>query len=279
MNTGENEMGLRKIIDLTRMISIIILLIHFYYFFYCAFEEWKLTYEITDRIIGNIRQTGLFKYFNKSKLFALLFLLISLIGAKGKKNETVAPVDNKYEYAEKDDQVKERKDLFEKIIKGDDLDIDKYNDFELIQDGRSGDSAMLKYKEKFSLKKLISKAGKNYIFEAGKLIGGQLKLEPNELKERKTDIWIPSAITIENVITVNVPDGYTVDGLQDLNMNIDNPSGTFISTAVANGNKLTISTRKIYKNTFDKKEAWPNYIAFLEPAYKLSQAKVVLKKK
>ena len=76
-----------------------------------------------------------------------------------------------------------------------------------------------------------------------------------------------------------MPDGYTVDGLQDLNMNIDNPSGTFISTAVANGNKLTISTRKIYKNTFDKKEAWPNYIAFLEPAYKLSQAKVVLKKK
>jgi hypothetical protein len=198
---------------------------------------------------------------------------------KGKKGDVAAPANNKYEYAEKDDQVKERKDLFEKIIKEDDLDVDKYNDFELIQDGRSGDSAMLKYKEKYSLKKLISKAGKNYLFEAGKLIGGQLKLEPNELKERKTDIWIPSAITIENIITINVPDGYSVDGLQDLNLNIDNPSGTFISTAVANGNKLTISTRKIYKNTFDKKEAWPNYVAFLEPAYKLSQAKVVLKKK
>jgi hypothetical protein len=198
---------------------------------------------------------------------------------KGKKNETVTPVNNKYEYAEKDDQVKERKDLFEKIIKGDDLDIDKYNDFELLQDGRSGDSAMLKYKEKFSLKKLISKAGKNYIFEAGKLIGGQLKLEPNELKERKTDIWIPSAITIEYTITVNVPEGYTVDGLQDLNMNIDNASGTFISTTAVTGNKLLITTKKVYKNTFDKKEAWPNYIAFLEPAYKLSQAKVVLKKK
>jgi hypothetical protein len=138
---------------------------------------------------------------------------------------------------------------------------------------------MLKYREKFSLKKLISKAGKNYIFEAGKLIGGQLKLEPSELKERKTDIWIPSAITIENTITVNVPEGYTVDGLQDLNMNIDNASGTFISTTSVTGNKLLITTKKVYKNTFDKKEVWPNYIAFLEPAYKLSQAKVVLKKK
>jgi hypothetical protein len=198
---------------------------------------------------------------------------------KGKKNETPAPVNNKYEYADKEDQVKERKTLFEKILKGDELDVDKYTDFELLQDGRTGDSAMLRYKEKFSLKKLISKAGKNYIFEAGKLIGGQLKLEPNELKERQTDIWIPSALTIENSITINIPEGYSVDGLQDLNMNIDNSSGTFISAANVTGNKLLITTKKVYKNTFDKKEAWPNYIAFLEPAYKLSQAKVVLKKK
>jgi hypothetical protein len=198
---------------------------------------------------------------------------------KAKKNETIAPVNNKYEYADKDDQIKERKELFEKLVKRDELDVDQYIDFELLQDGRTGDSAVLRYKEKFSLKKLISKAGRNYIFEAGKLIGGQLKLEPNELKLRKTDIWIPSAITIENTITVNIPEGYSIDGLQDLNMNIDNPSGAFISTTSVVDNKLLISTKKVYKNNFDKKEAWPNYIAFLEPAYKLSQAKVVLKKK
>ncbi|MBK8494763.1 MAG: hypothetical protein IPL50_06880 [Chitinophagaceae bacterium] len=159
------------------------------------------------------------------------------------------------------------------------MDVDTYTDFELLQTGRDGDSAMLQFKEKFSLKKLISKAGKNYIFEVGKLIGGQLKLEPHEMKERQTDIYIPSAVTIDNSITVMIPEGYAVDGLQDLNMNIDNSSGTFISTASVSENKLIITTKKVYKNTFDKKEAWPNYIAFLEPAYKLSQAKVVLKKK
>ena len=198
---------------------------------------------------------------------------------RGKKNEPAPQANNKYEYADKEEQEKERKELFEKVLKSDDMDVDKYTDFELIQDGRTGDSAQLKYKEKFSLKKLISKAGKNYIFEAGKLIGGQLKLEPNEMKERQTDIFVPSAVTIENNITVIIPEGYTIDGLQDLNMNIDNASGTFISTAAVNGGTLVISTKKVYKNIFDKKEAWPNYIAFLEPAYKLSQAKVVLKKK
>ncbi len=87
MNTGENEMGLRKIIDLTRMISIVLLIIHFYYYCYGAFDAWKLTYEITDGILSNIRQTGLFSNFHKSKLFALLFLVISLIGARGRKTE------------------------------------------------------------------------------------------------------------------------------------------------------------------------------------------------
>ena len=34
MNTGENEQGLRKIIDMTRLISIVLLALHFYYYCY-----------------------------------------------------------------------------------------------------------------------------------------------------------------------------------------------------------------------------------------------------
>jgi hypothetical protein len=60
---------------------------------------------------------------------------------------------------------------------------------------------------------------------------------------------------------------------------VDNESGAFISTAKTEGDKLIISTRKVYKRNFDKKELWPNYVAFLEAGYKFSQAKVVLKKK
>lgn len=84
--TGENEMGLRKIIDMTRMISIVILLIHFYYYCYGAFEEWGLTHTITDRLLLNFSHSGLFSSFNVSKLVALLFLAVSLVGARGRKN-------------------------------------------------------------------------------------------------------------------------------------------------------------------------------------------------
>ncbi len=87
MNTGENEQGLRTIIDLTRMISIIILLLHFYYYCYNAFAEWQLTTIITDRLLQNIFATGLFSNFTKSKLITFGFLIISLLGARGRKDE------------------------------------------------------------------------------------------------------------------------------------------------------------------------------------------------
>ncbi|WP_293299941.1 conjugal transfer protein MobC [Pedobacter sp. UBA4863] len=87
MQTGENTEALRKILDMTRLIAIIILGIHYYYYCYQAFLDWELTIELTDRLLGNIQRTGLFSSFIKSKLIALLFLSISLIGAKGRKDE------------------------------------------------------------------------------------------------------------------------------------------------------------------------------------------------
>lgn len=87
MNTGENEQGLRKILDMTRLISIVILALHFYYYCYRAFEGWGLVSILSDRLLGNIKRTGLFNQFVISKLIALVFLCISLLGAKGKKEE------------------------------------------------------------------------------------------------------------------------------------------------------------------------------------------------
>lgn len=87
IHTGENEQALRKILDMTRLISIILLAIHFYYYCYAAFREWHLVREFSNTILENILKTGLFSSLNKSKLFAVGFLIISLIGAKGRKDE------------------------------------------------------------------------------------------------------------------------------------------------------------------------------------------------
>ncbi len=87
MQTGENEQALRKILDMTRFMSIIVLLLHFYYYCYAAFHEWGWSSEFSDRLLDNIRSTGLFKDFLNSKLISLSLLVISLLGARGRKNE------------------------------------------------------------------------------------------------------------------------------------------------------------------------------------------------
>lgn len=91
MNTGENEQALRKILDMTRLISIMLLVIHFYYYGYAVFSGFGMVSKFSDRILENIYKAGLFAYFHKSKLLALLFVCISLLGAKGRKNEKLKP--------------------------------------------------------------------------------------------------------------------------------------------------------------------------------------------
>jgi len=87
MNTGENEQGLKKILDMTRFMSMVILALHFYYCCYKTFEYWNLTSAITDRLLYNISLTGLFKSFTTAKIMSLCLLAISLLGARGKKEE------------------------------------------------------------------------------------------------------------------------------------------------------------------------------------------------
>ena len=87
--TGENEQGLRKIVDLTRFASIFILLLHFYYYCYAAFAQWKIKSTITDRLMTNIMHTGLFNSQYTSRFSAIGLLVISLLGAQGKKDEKI----------------------------------------------------------------------------------------------------------------------------------------------------------------------------------------------
>ncbi len=186
--------------------------------------------------------------------------------------------ENKYTDADKEDRLKRQKEYLQERIEKDGLEVNKYDNFELLQDGRFDETPSLSFKENYSLKKVVNKAGRNYLLDLGKMIGSQIKLDEEEMKKRQNDIWLAYARSIGNSISLEIPKGYIVEGYQDLNMNVENESGSFVSTAKVEGDKLVVTTKKIYKKNFDKKELWPNYVAFLEAGYNFSQAKVVLKK-
>lgn len=57
---------------MTRLISIVILVLHFYYYCYGTFYLWGLSSGFSDRLLRNITDTGLFDHFHRSKLIALV---------------------------------------------------------------------------------------------------------------------------------------------------------------------------------------------------------------
>ncbi|MFB0497188.1 uncharacterized membrane protein YgdD (TMEM256/DUF423 family) [Mucilaginibacter sp. OAE612] len=87
MQTGENDQAMRQILDMTRLIAIVLLALHFYVVCYGAFAGWRLTAPLVDRMLENVGRTGLLDGFNRPKFFALGFLVIALIGVRGKKDE------------------------------------------------------------------------------------------------------------------------------------------------------------------------------------------------
>lgn len=85
MNTGENQEGLKKILDFTRMGSLALMGIHTYVVGYYFLYSLGWTHSWIDFLLQQIQKTGLFEQVWYARVLALALLLISLLGAKGKK--------------------------------------------------------------------------------------------------------------------------------------------------------------------------------------------------
>lgn len=91
MQTGENEQALRKIIDFTRFLSIVVLLIHFYLLGYAAFAEWHLTGKVFDHIMLPVSRFPIFHSILYVKATVMLLMIVSVIGSRGKKDTKIQP--------------------------------------------------------------------------------------------------------------------------------------------------------------------------------------------
>ncbi|MEJ6982425.1 conjugal transfer protein MobC [Pedobacter sp. P351] len=86
----EDQKALQKIMDFTRLISIVFVLLNIYWFCYSAFQEYQFTLKWFDGVLLKLnRSTGIFSWNLTTKLIALLFLAISCFGTKGNPNQKV----------------------------------------------------------------------------------------------------------------------------------------------------------------------------------------------
>lgn len=153
-----------------------------------------------------------------------------------------------------------------------------YESFQLIQDGRWHDKPELIFKEQYQIDGLLTPIGDDYVFEAGRLIGDQIALHPWEKKRKAEDIYMSCPRSYSYSISVTIPAGYHVEGVEALNTLVENETGGFSSTAKVEKGKLVIETNKYYLHRHEKMEDWPQIVDFLTKAYTFSQMRVLFVK-
>jgi hypothetical protein len=124
----------------------------------------------------------------------------------------------------------------------------------------------------------IKKAGNNYLFEVGKVIGVQMQIKEEDRK-RTIDVYGPFARSYEFNLELNIPEGFGVEGLEALNKKIVNECGSFSSSTSRQGNQVTIHIQKEYTHNFEPAANWPKMLEFIDAAADFNNAKLLLKKK
>lgn len=236
-------------------------------------------------INANYTATGLYKQNYIGSALAYLNLnetdYLAFGGQKPEEEKTrnkvkLAEYERKKQ-VEKEEAEKNTKEAMKELLEEEFKNVVAYNSFKLEKDGRSDAQKELVFSESYVLGDLVKKAGPNYIVELGTLLGSQVEILEED-KERKYDVNIAFAKSIKRQIVLTIPAGYQLEGISELNFNVDNAAGSFISKARLEGDKLIVDTEKNYKKIHVKKEDWNQMIAFLDAAYNFTQKKVILKR-
>ncbi len=134
------------------------------------------------------------------------------------------------------------------------------------------------YRSSFSLDNFVKKAGNNFIVDAGRLIGKFSKIEEKDRK-RTIDIYMTCARSFTYNITINIPEGYNPKGIEELNMNKSNETGSFVSTASSDGKKISISVKRSFSKNFEPATNWSKLLELLDIVYEFNNKKILLEKK
>lgn len=149
--------------------------------------------------------------------------------------------------------------------------------YKIINNGFSIHAPSFDFTEKFIFDNFVKKAGNNFIFEAGRLMGTYKKTEEKD-RARKLDIYMPAARTLTYSFAITLPDGYTAKGIDALNKQVENDIASFVSTAAQSGNTITINVSRIYKNSFEPASNWPKLLQVMDAAADFTEKKILLEK-
>jgi len=252
-------------------------------------ENLEVTFNDTFDEITFTKKSACYGHLKTSTQEDVLFFF-NYLDEDYAKYETKGYIDNvrkkklkeryRKEYNALINKLKERQKevLHQRLLDEYNLEIEKENTLKITNTGRYGAENPLQFEQGFVIKnQLLKKAGNNYLFEVGKLIGGQVSVTQDEI-DRKQAIHRPYPKSYENNISIQIPEGYKVVGLDKLSKSIKNETGGFESSATVEGNLLKIKTLKFYSNYDEPNSNWNKLRAFLDVSYQFTQEKIMFRK-
>ncbi len=127
----------------------------------------------------------------------------------------------------------------------------------------------------------VEKAGENYIFNIGKLIGEQVELYQKHTRQQIIDIEF--AHELERTIRFTIPPGYVVKGLENLEINIEystdnEKSMGFISNYKVDGDIVDVHIYEYYTRTVYPMEQYEEFREVINAAADFNKISLLFEK-
>jgi len=128
---------------------------------------------------------------------------------------------------------------------------------------------------------ILEEAGDSYIFQIGKVIGTQSELYQETKRVNPIEMQFPNQY--DYTITVNIPDGYTVDGLDALKIDKSYTAVTgekackFESNYTLDNDKLTVTIQEFYKSNEYDLNRYDEFRAVINAASDFNKASILIK--
>ncbi len=183
----------------------------------------------------------------------------------------------KFEQRAAQDYLERDKKMLESVESEMGVKVSDYKNLLVKSIGMWPESPLTEYSDEFTIDNMVKKVGQNYILDFGKLMEKQTEVK-DEDRIRKVDIYMnyPRAYDDEYIFTL--PEGYTVEGLENFNKYAINKTGGFISSAVVQDGKLIVKTRKYFNENYYPANKWTELLKFLDASVEFYNAKLLLRK-
>lgn len=140
----------------------------------------------------------------------------------------------------------------------------------------------LHLKYTFKTGDLVEKAGNKYLFKMGKLIGRQIEMY--EEKERNLPIAERHHRTYDRIIEIEIPEGYQVTNLDDINIENTIFEGEkaimhFKSYYQLEGSTLKVTADEFYQKNYVPVEEYENYRKVINSAADFNEITLILEPK